>query len=75
MTAPDAREWYPFDHSAPGKPSEQLAWEQFRTAHPAVTFARVSIVGKAWLCIEGWIETPVDQGPLPTEADIPIGFG
>jgi hypothetical protein len=75
MTAPDVREWYPLDLTDPGA-SQHDAVRKFRVAHPAVTFARLTLLGEGgWLCIEGWAASPDDQGPLPTDADIPIGFG
>jgi hypothetical protein len=78
MTAPDAREWYRLDPDGPVVRQHQEAVAEFKAAHPTVTFARMTILGidrgEPWLCIDGWRATPDDQGPAPTDADIPIGF-
>lgn len=79
MTAPDAREWHRIDPEAPAAAQVHEAAEQFSTAHPDIVLGRFTILGiernEPWLCIDGWIKRPDDQGPEPTDADIPMaGF-
>lgn len=76
MSAPDAREWY---HLEPGQ-VEGIARsaDQFAEAHPETRFHRCTVLGvergDPWICIDGWVKRPDDQGPEPTDADIPAGF-
>lgn len=78
MTAPDAREWYRLDPDEPLIAGLDNAIAEFAAKHPAVVFPRVTFLGidrgEPWLCIDGWLTAPDDQGPEPTEADIPNGF-
>jgi hypothetical protein len=76
---PDACEWYALDMEKllPFEAQDE-AVAKFKAAHPGITFGRMTILGverqEPWLCIEGWLTPPNDQGPEPTDADIPIGF-
>jgi hypothetical protein len=78
MTAPDAREWYALDPEKPAVEEMDKAIKQFSAIHPNITFGRFTILGAEssapWLCVDGWLITPDDQGQPPTEADIPMGF-
>ena len=78
MTAPDAREWYALDPDKPAVREFDAALEQFAAAHPDVICGRFTLLGidrgDPWLCIDGWLAAPDDQGPEPTDADIPVGF-
>jgi len=78
MTAPFAREWYRLDPDGPITQQQHEAVERFKDARPTVTFGRITILGierrEPWLCIDGWLTPPDDQGPVPTDADIPMGF-
>lgn len=83
MTAPDAREWYRLDPEGPAVRQQQEAIDAFKGAHPDIAasekgIARMTILGmdrgEPWLCIDGWLTLPDDQGPEPTDADIPMGF-
>ena len=78
MSAPDACEWYQLDLELPAVDEQLRASREFTAAHPEITFIRLTVLGapqeEAWLCIEGWLTTPTEQGPWPTEADIPMGF-
>lgn len=52
------------------------ATHKFWAAHPTCTFWRFTILGidrrEPWLCIDGWLTPPDDQGPEPTDADVPM---
>lgn len=78
MTAPHAREWYRLDPDGPLFRQVGAALDEFCAAHPAVTFPRTTFLGiergDPWLCIDGWLTAPDDQGPEPTDADVPVGF-
>jgi hypothetical protein len=82
MSAPDVREWYRIDPDEPALRQHQEAIEAFKAAHPNIVDARgivrLTILGidrgEPWLCIDGWLTAPDDQGPAPTDVDIPAGF-
>lgn len=76
MTAPDAREWYVLNPNVPAITQLRCSLRgKFKASHPDVTFVRVTLLGirreAPWLCIDGWRVPPNDQGPEPTDADIP----
>ena len=78
MTAPDAREWYRLDPDKPVIGETNAATHKFWATHPTCTFWRFTTLGidrgEPWLCIDGWLTPPDDQGPAPTDADVPMGF-
>lgn len=75
---PDHRLWAEApDPYALGRVQTDLV-NQMRREHPAVTFVRLTLVDGdylgIWICMDGWQVQPVDQGPEPTAAEIPVGF-
>ncbi len=81
MSAPDFSEWFHLR-------GEEADTFFPRVIRPVVdrwereagfgVFLRITRVNLDWCRLDGWIAPegvgPEDQGPPPTEADIPIGF-
>lgn len=78
MSSPDAREWYRLNMNEDGPLQIEVEIARYKAAHPDVICGRLTILGldrhEPWLCIDGWLDPPDDQGPEPTDADIPMGF-
>ena len=78
QTNPDAREWYKLDMEVSITHQVSYSMHEFITKHPNITFSRHTFLGidrsEPWLCIDGWLKPPQDQGPEPTDEDIPMGF-
>jgi hypothetical protein len=82
MSAPDRSEWLHLESR------ESDVWSrisvlvarcntQWHRELSAPVFLRVTLVNPEWVRLDGWKWggwNPPDQGPAPTEADIPVGF-
>ena len=78
QTKPDAREWYQLDMELTIIFQVKEATAKFCTKYPIIGFIRLTFLGldrgEPWLCIDNWLTPPQDQGPEPTDQDIPMGF-
>lgn len=82
MSAPDFREWFGLDAANPlhdfFRTEMRPVVARWEREGGAPVFLRLTHVNSEWICLDGWRAPagcgPDDQGPAPTEADIPVGF-